>query len=182
MSGGASGSQALGAITNAASGLFGDDSKPNMNKGGQERIKIGEADLRTRRGLDHIRVVELSGAERAWAWGASAGDSGAASIRASAAVPTRASRVLRREVGSSVAMGGDGQVTLGNIVVKQTARKVRRVGNGNVIAGFAGHTASWAVEAPKKRRLPPGRNHPHVVLPPTDTFVTCEPSARIVYC
>jgi ATP-dependent HslUV protease subunit HslV len=38
-------------------------------------------------------------------------------------------------------MAGDGQVSLGNTVVKGNARKVRRIGNGAVIAGFAGATA-----------------------------------------
>ena len=40
-----------------------------------------------------------------------------------------------------VALGGDGQVTLGNIVVKGSARKVRRLHHGKVLAGFAGATA-----------------------------------------
>jgi ATP-dependent HslUV protease subunit HslV len=40
-----------------------------------------------------------------------------------------------------VALGGDGQVTLGNVVVKSTARKVRRLFNDRVLAGFAGATA-----------------------------------------
>ena len=40
-----------------------------------------------------------------------------------------------------VAMGGDGQVTLGNIVVKATARKVRKLYRDQVLAGFAGATA-----------------------------------------
>ena len=40
-----------------------------------------------------------------------------------------------------VAMGGDGQVTLGNTVMKGNARKVRRLHDGSVIAGFAGGTA-----------------------------------------
>ncbi len=43
--------------------------------------------------------------------------------------------------GGSVAMAGDGQVTLGQTVIKGNARKVRRIGGGNVIAGFAGATA-----------------------------------------
>ncbi len=43
--------------------------------------------------------------------------------------------------GKHVAMGGDGQVTLGNIVVKASARKVRRLYNEKVLAGFAGATA-----------------------------------------
>ena len=40
-----------------------------------------------------------------------------------------------------VALGGDGQVTLGNIVVKASARKVRRLYHDRIIAGFAGGTA-----------------------------------------
>ena len=43
--------------------------------------------------------------------------------------------------GRTVALGGDGQVTLGNIVVKATARKVRRLHHDRVLAGFAGATA-----------------------------------------
>ena len=42
---------------------------------------------------------------------------------------------------NSVSVGGDGQVTLGNIVIKSTARKIRRLYNNQVIAGFAGGTA-----------------------------------------
>jgi ATP-dependent HslUV protease subunit HslV len=42
---------------------------------------------------------------------------------------------------AAVAMGGDGQVTLGNIVLKQSARKVRRIHNDRILAGFAGATA-----------------------------------------
>ena len=43
--------------------------------------------------------------------------------------------------GSQVVMGGDGQVTLGNTVMKSNARKVRRLYKDQVIAGFAGATA-----------------------------------------
>jgi ATP-dependent HslUV protease subunit HslV len=46
---------------------------------------------------------------------------------------------VRRD--GKVVIGGDGQVTLGNTVVKANARKLRRLGSGNVIAGFAGATA-----------------------------------------
>ncbi|MBL8522525.1 MAG: ATP-dependent protease subunit HslV [Betaproteobacteria bacterium] len=49
--------------------------------------------------------------------------------------------ILSVRRGSKVAMGGDGQVTLGNIVVKATARKVRRLYKEQVLAGFAGATA-----------------------------------------
>jgi len=40
-----------------------------------------------------------------------------------------------------VALGGDGQVTLGNVVMKGSARKVRKLFHGKVLAGFAGGTA-----------------------------------------
>jgi ATP-dependent HslUV protease subunit HslV len=43
--------------------------------------------------------------------------------------------------GGKVVIAGDGQVSLGNTVMKGNARKVRRIGKGNVIAGFAGATA-----------------------------------------
>ncbi len=43
--------------------------------------------------------------------------------------------------GGRVAMAGDGQVSLGPTVIKGNARKVRRIGNGAVLAGFAGATA-----------------------------------------
>ena len=43
--------------------------------------------------------------------------------------------------GAQVALGGDGQVTLGNIVIKSSARKVRRLHHDKVLAGFAGGTA-----------------------------------------
>jgi ATP-dependent HslUV protease subunit HslV len=49
--------------------------------------------------------------------------------------------ILSVRRGGRVALGGDGQVTLGNIVVKATARKVRRLHNDRVLAGFAGATA-----------------------------------------
>ncbi len=49
--------------------------------------------------------------------------------------------ILSVRRGKSVAIGGDGQVTLGNTVVKATARKVRKLYGGRVLAGFAGATA-----------------------------------------
>ena len=49
--------------------------------------------------------------------------------------------ILSVRRGTQVALGGDGQVTLGNIVVKATARKVRRLYQDKVLAGFAGGTA-----------------------------------------
>lgn len=49
--------------------------------------------------------------------------------------------ILSVRRGTRVALGGDGQVTLGNVVIKATARKVRRIYNDRVLAGFAGATA-----------------------------------------
>ncbi len=49
--------------------------------------------------------------------------------------------ILSVRRGAQVALGGDGQVTLGQIVVKASARKVRRLHRDQVLAGFAGATA-----------------------------------------
>ena len=49
--------------------------------------------------------------------------------------------ILSVRRGNVVAIGGDGQVTLGNVVVKATARKVRKLYRDQVLAGFAGATA-----------------------------------------
>jgi ATP-dependent HslUV protease subunit HslV len=43
--------------------------------------------------------------------------------------------------GGKVVMGSDGQVTMGQTVVKSTARKLRRLGDGKIVAGFAGSAA-----------------------------------------
>ncbi len=53
----------------------------------------------------------------------------------------RGTTVLSVRKGRQVVVAGDGQVTLGNTVIKANARKVRRLGKGGVIAGFAGATA-----------------------------------------
>ena len=49
--------------------------------------------------------------------------------------------ILSVRRGNLVALGGDGQVTLGTIVIKSTARKVRKLHRDTVLAGFAGATA-----------------------------------------
>src|SRR4051812_36045508 len=49
--------------------------------------------------------------------------------------------ILSARRDGKVALGGDGQVTLGNIVIKATARKVRRLYHDRILAGFAGGTA-----------------------------------------
>ncbi|MDH5758848.1 MAG: ATP-dependent protease subunit HslV [Gemmatimonadota bacterium] len=53
----------------------------------------------------------------------------------------RATTVLAVRKNGSVAMGGDGQVTMGDIVVKGSARKVRTLKDGRILAGFAGAVA-----------------------------------------
>ena len=52
-----------------------------------------------------------------------------------------ATTIIAVRRGNEVAIGGDGQVTLGNVVVKGTARKIRRLYKDQVLAGFAGATA-----------------------------------------
>ena len=49
--------------------------------------------------------------------------------------------ILTVRKGGLVAIGGDGQVTIGQTIVKANAKKVRRLGKGEVIGGFAGATA-----------------------------------------
>ena len=49
--------------------------------------------------------------------------------------------ILSVRRGARVALGGDGQVTLGNIIIKGGARKVRRLYHDRILAGFAGGTA-----------------------------------------
>src|SRR5512136_605853 len=49
--------------------------------------------------------------------------------------------ILSARRDGKVALGGDGQVTLGNVVVKASARKVRRLYHDRILAGFAGGTA-----------------------------------------
>ena len=55
--------------------------------------------------------------------------------------PFHATTILMVRKGGKVVIGGDGQVSLGQTVIKGNARKVRRLGRGDVIAGFAGATA-----------------------------------------
>jgi ATP-dependent HslUV protease subunit HslV len=53
----------------------------------------------------------------------------------------RSTTVLLVRRGGSVALAGDGQVTMGDTVMKSSARKVRRLYNDRILAGFAGATA-----------------------------------------
>lgn len=52
-----------------------------------------------------------------------------------------ATTILAVRRGHEVAMAGDGQVTVGDVVMKHTARKIRKLADGQVLAGFAGSTA-----------------------------------------
>jgi ATP-dependent HslUV protease subunit HslV len=49
--------------------------------------------------------------------------------------------ILTVRKGGKVVIGGDGQVSIGQTVIKANAKKVRRLGKGDVIGGFAGATA-----------------------------------------
>jgi ATP-dependent HslUV protease, peptidase subunit HslV len=53
----------------------------------------------------------------------------------------RSTTVLAVRRNGHVVIGGDGQVTMGNTVVKATARKIRRLSDGKILAGFAGSAA-----------------------------------------
>src|SRR5581483_37335 len=55
--------------------------------------------------------------------------------------PARSTTILSVRRGDQVALGGDGQVTLGNVVAKADAVKIRRIGGGKVLTGFAGSAA-----------------------------------------
>ena len=55
--------------------------------------------------------------------------------------PWHGTTIISVRKGNQVVIAGDGQVSLGNTVIKSTAQKVRRLANSNVIAGFAGATA-----------------------------------------
>src|SRR5829696_9182802 len=55
--------------------------------------------------------------------------------------PPRSTTILSVRRNGQVALAGDGQVTLGNTVVKHDASKIRRIGGGKVLVGFAGSAA-----------------------------------------
>lgn len=65
----------------------------------------------------------------------------ASTMRRMAQPRIRSTTILSVRKGGRVALGGDGQVTLGDAVVKGDARKVRRLAEGRVLAGFAGASA-----------------------------------------
>lgn len=53
----------------------------------------------------------------------------------------RSTTVVAVKRASDIAMAGDGQVTMGNAIVKSTTQKVRKIHNGSILVGFAGATA-----------------------------------------
>lgn len=55
--------------------------------------------------------------------------------------PARSTTILSVRRDGQIALGGDGQVTLGNVVAKADAVKIRRLGGGRVLCGFAGSAA-----------------------------------------
>jgi len=55
--------------------------------------------------------------------------------------PTRATTVIAVRLGTQVAMAGDGQVTMGDTIMKQSAVKIRTMYGGQILAGFAGAVA-----------------------------------------
>ena len=57
------------------------------------------------------------------------------------ATKTRSTTIVAVKRGSQVALAGDGQVTLGQTILKHTARKVRRLYQNKILAGFAGSVA-----------------------------------------
>jgi ATP-dependent HslUV protease, peptidase subunit HslV len=56
-----------------------------------------------------------------------------------------ATTILMVRKNGRVVIGGDGQVSLGQTVIKGNARKVRRLGDGHIIAGFAGSTDAFTL-------------------------------------
>ena len=56
-------------------------------------------------------------------------------------IPWHGTTIIGVKTGGKTVIAGDGQVSMGNTVMKPNARKVRRIGDGGVIAGFAGATA-----------------------------------------
>jgi ATP-dependent HslUV protease subunit HslV len=54
--------------------------------------------------------------------------------------------ILTVRKGGKVVIGGDGQVSIGQTVIKSNAKKVRKLGKGDVIGGFAGATKDWRTD------------------------------------
>src|ERR671917_344008 len=87
--------------------------------------------------------------------------------------PARSTTILSVRRGSQVALGGDGQVTLGNTVAKHDATKIRRVGGGKVLVGFAGSAADAfsLLERFEKKLAEHPDNTRRDVIEPTDGII-----------
>ena len=70
----------------------------------------------------------------------------------------RSTTVLCVRRGDSVVMAADGQVTLGDSVIKRSARKIRRLYQDKILAGFAGSTAVWLTTGQVSHAAGPGIN------------------------
>jgi ATP-dependent HslUV protease subunit HslV len=64
----------------------------------------------------------------------------------------RSTTILCVKKGDDMVMIGDGQVSMGDTVLKPNAKKVRRIGNGKVLAGFAGHSPLSPRPVPPQRQ------------------------------
>ena len=78
----------------------------------------------------------------------------------------RATTILAVRTSSGAAIGGDGQVTLGNIVMKADARKIRKLYDGKVLAGFAGAAQCLQRMVLARRRQDPRHLDGHVLPGP----------------
>ena len=65
----------------------------------------------------------------------------------------RATTVLAVRKDGRIALGGDGQVTLGDTIMKATAQKVRTLKEGKILAGFAGSAVAFGLARRRRRRL-----------------------------
>ena len=57
----------------------------------------------------------------------------------------RSTTILALRYNGQTVIGGDGQVTMGDSIVKHSAKKIRRLSTGKILAGFAGSALRWAV-------------------------------------
>src|SRR5579871_3343039 len=99
--------------------------------------KSGKPDLRGREGRRRRRLQWRAGAHK------SAQPNWPPAMQNSPNSPDiwHGTTILTVRKGGTVAIGGDGQVSIGQTIVKANARKVRRLAKGDVIGGFAGATA-----------------------------------------
>ena len=91
--------------------------------------------------------------------------------------------ILSVRRGNMVAIGGDGQVSLGQTIVKGDARKVRQIGDGKVIVGFAGGTAgAFTLLEPLESKLEPysGRLEAMLIVADATTTLTLTGAGDVI--